>query len=137
MAPAAHSVTRKPERNQQKDPPSRRDDLVPGAIPVLTYRDYFDEYRAHPEHKALSPSGDACHPWTRGLLRPPAVRAARLQAVGKETIVGTDDASDPSEPLGPEITYRHPTCPVCGRPLAGKQIYCSAVCSKRAHRITL
>src|SRR5436309_39969 len=50
-------------------------DHIPGTIPVLTYRAYFDEYRAHPEHKALGHDGTHCHPWTRGILRPSVVTA--------------------------------------------------------------
>jgi class 3 adenylate cyclase len=43
-------------------------DHIPASIPVLTYRDYFTEYRAHPEYKALGRRGHRCHAWTRGLL---------------------------------------------------------------------
>lgn len=61
-------------------------DHIPGTVAVLTYRDYFDEYRGRPEHKALGPDGERCHAWTRGILRPPIITATQLVRIGKETV---------------------------------------------------
>jgi len=107
---------------------------IPGTTPVLSYHDYFTEYRAHPEHKALGPDREPCHPWTRGPLRAPTIQAAKIERIGKETIIAADDDPDPTEPISPEISYLRPTCPVCGRLLAGKQTYCSDKCRKRSAR---
>ena len=107
-------------------------DHIPGTIPVLTYRDYFTEYRAHPEHKALGPDGKLCHAWTRGLLKPPTVEAApTLLRIGKESLPAADDDPDPSEPIGPEIIYTERVCPACGEALADRQETCSDRCRKR------
>jgi hypothetical protein len=109
-------------------------DHIPGSTPVLAYHDYFNEYRAHPEHKALGPDCQRCHAWTRGLLRPPVITSTRIERIGKETVIGAVDDPDPSQPISPEITYTAPTCPVCGEPLRGKQRYCSDRCRKSASR---
>ena len=75
-------------------------DHIPGTIPVLTYHDYFTEYRAQPEHKALGANGLRCHAWTRGRLQPPLIIAATLARVGKETVVGAEN-NDPFTPGQP------------------------------------
>jgi hypothetical protein len=57
-----------------------------GSTRVLSYRDYFDRYRHHPESKALDPTdGERCHPWTRGYLRPSRVTTSEHLRVGKES----------------------------------------------------
>jgi hypothetical protein len=109
-------------------------DHIPGTVPVQTYRDYFTEYRGHPEHKALGSDGKPCHPWTRGLLRPPVVSATGVQRIGKETVIGVDDDPDPTEPISPHIRYPRPACPACGHPVDGKRTYCSDRCRKKASR---
>jgi len=107
-------------------------DQIPGTVPVQTYRDYFDEYRAHPEHKSLGTDGERCHAWTRGLLKPPPIEAApTLLRIGKESLPATDDDPDPSEPIGPEIIYIERVCPVCGEALTDRQETCSDRCRKR------
>ncbi len=110
-------------------------DHIPGTISVLTYRDYFNEYRAHPEYKALSPDGQQCHPWTRGPLQPPFIKAApTLARIGKESLPGAADDPDPGEPLDAEIVYTERVCPVCGVPLSDRQRVCGDRCRKRATR---
>jgi hypothetical protein len=112
-------------------------DHIPGAIQVLTYSDYFHEYRSHPEHKALSPDGRSCHAWTRGLLQSSSVAAAaRLLRIGKESLPTADDDPDPSEPPSPEIVYADRRCTGCGTGLTDRQIYCSDRCRKRESRRT-
>ena len=111
---------------------------IPGTVPVLTYGAYFEEYRGRHEHKALGPDSRACHAWTRGLLQPPVVEAARgLLRVGKESLPAVDDDPDPSEPLGPEIVYVERVCPACLELLTDRQDYCSDRCRKRAGRTTM
>jgi hypothetical protein len=109
-------------------------DHIPGSTPVLAYHDYFNEYRAHPEHKALGPDGAPCHAWTRGHLQPPVVTATRIDRIGKETIIGADDDPDPSEPISPEIKHAEPACPICGEPLLGERQYYTDRCRKASSR---
>ena len=110
-------------------------DHIPGAIPVLTYRDYFDEYRAHPEHKAVGPDGQPCHAWTRGLLTPPIIESTpTLLMIGKESLPRVTDDPDPSEPISAEIVYVERSCPGCGVALTHRQMYCSDRCRKRVSR---
>jgi hypothetical protein len=47
---------------------------IPGTVPVQTYRDYFTDYREHPEAKAADTDGAACLPDTCGLLQPSSSR---------------------------------------------------------------
>jgi hypothetical protein len=106
-----------------------------GRIPAQTYRDYFQEYRVHPEAKALAPDGKPCHPWTRGPLEPPRVHATRLAPVGKETNPLADTADLILEDDARAVEYREPRCLGCGRELAGKQrLWCSERCRKRTTR---
>jgi hypothetical protein len=52
---------------------------------VLSYRDYFNQYRNHPEAKMLGPDGRPCHTWTRGQLAPRHVRSqVPLKRIGKD-----------------------------------------------------
>jgi hypothetical protein len=107
-------------------------DHIPGTVPVQTYRDYFDEYSAHPEHKALGPDGKPCHPWTEGQLNPPTVEAVpKLLRIGKESLPAADDDPGPSEPIGAEIIYADRVCTVCGEALTDRQETCSDRCRKR------
>jgi hypothetical protein len=108
-----------------------------GRSLVQTYRDYFQEYRLHPEAKALGPDGMPCHPWTRGPLQPPLVHAMRLARVGKETNPLADSADLILEEDGRAVEYREPIChrDGCGRRLTGRQLrWCSDKCRKRAER---
>ena len=110
----------------------------PGTVSVLTYRDYFDEYRGRPEHKALGPDGQRCHAWTRGILQPPIITATQLVPHWQGNRHRRKPASpDPSQPTSPEITYAPPTCPICGKPLDGKRVYCSDACRKKAARASI
>jgi hypothetical protein len=61
------------------------------SIQVLSYRDYFNQYRQHPESKAHDPTdGKRCHPWTRGQLQPWHITATERVRVGKESNRLTD-----------------------------------------------
>jgi hypothetical protein len=103
-------------------------------IPVQTYRDYFEEYRLHPEAKALASDGKPCHPWTKGALHPPRVRATRVARVGKEAnpIADTADLILDDDRV---LEYREFCCWQCGKELRGRQkLWCSEKCRKRASR---
>jgi hypothetical protein len=106
-----------------------------GRIPAQTYRDYFDEYRLHPEAKALAPDGKPCHPWTRGPLGPPRVHAKRFARVGKEANPLADTADLIVENDECAVEYREPRCRECDKSLIGRQRdWCSDACRKRAER---
>jgi hypothetical protein len=110
-------------------------EITEGLIRVQTYRDYFEEYRRHPEAKALAPDGKRCHPWTRGLLRPPRVRATRLARVGKEANPLTDTLDLVLDQDDRVVEYRELRCQECGKALRGRQqLWCGEVCRKRAAR---
>jgi hypothetical protein len=104
-------------------------------IPVQAYRDYFNEYRLHPEAKALAPDGKPCHPGTRGLLQPPRVQALRLLRVGKETTSGGNAANLIIEQDERGVEYHEARCLECGHQLAGRRrLWCSEKCRKRRNR---
>jgi hypothetical protein len=74
-------------RVRTQDPHEIRED----SIAVLSYGDYFDNYRIHPEAKTLDPTdGQPCHPWTRGLVDPWHITATGLTRIGKESNRLTD-----------------------------------------------
>jgi hypothetical protein len=56
-----------------------------GQARIATYGEILDDYRLHPEHKSLGPSGGLCHGETRGLLGRREVDAFRIVYVGKES----------------------------------------------------
>jgi hypothetical protein len=67
-----------------------------GSVAVLSYRDYFNQYRHHPEAKALDPTDrQPCHTWTRGLLQPWRLKAQEHLRVGKES----NRIADPDQPI--------------------------------------
>ena len=114
---------------------SRSVELEDGRVTVQTYRDYFREYRLHPEAKALAPGGKPCHPWTRGLLHPPRVQVTRLARVGKETNPLADSADLILENDEHAIEYRDLRCLACGGEFRGRQrLWCSDACRKRWQR---
>lgn len=105
---------------------------------VLSYADYFDNYRQHPETKAFDPAdGQPCHTWTRGLLQPWHITASGLQRVGKESnrLADTHLQADEEEQI---IDYPAPTrtCRGCDAQVAGRRQWCSDACRKRAYRST-
>ena len=111
-----------------------------GRIPVQTYRDYFHDYRRHPEAKALAPDGKPCHRWTTGLLKPPRVHATRLARVGKESSPLADSTDLILEDDERAVEYLEPICQRngCDRHLTGRQQrWCSDACRKRADRDVL
>lgn len=79
------------DRDRPDQPPTRiytstAPTLRSDATAVLSYRDYFSQYRQHPESKALDPTdGRPCHTWTPGLLCPWEVHASEYVRVGKES----------------------------------------------------
>ena len=116
-----------------------RDDreVIDGVTAVLSYRDYFDAYRRHPESKAADPSdGKPCHPWTRGLLTPRAVTATRLVRIGKESNRLADTGLADDDFGSGVIEYPPATRPClgCDRQVAGRRRWCSEACRKRAAR---
>jgi hypothetical protein len=124
------------------DRPSRQIDTALYEIrdehtTVLSYRDYFDNYRRHPEAKALDPTDkQPCHGWTRGLLQPRHITATELRRVGKEsnrlseTELALDEADDAV------IEYPAPTrkCRGCDERVTGRKQWHSEACRKRATR---
>jgi hypothetical protein len=75
-----------PERPAGRIRTSEPHELHEDSAVVLSYGDYFEKYRLHPETKATDPTdGKTCHTWTRGLLHPQHVRATALLRVGKES----------------------------------------------------
>ena len=54
-------------------------DRIPGTVPVQAYRDYFDEYRGHPENKSTRPRRQAMPPMDGGAAKP-THRRSRAQA---------------------------------------------------------
>ncbi len=102
-------------------------------ILVLTYGDYFEEYRKHPEAKANGPDGKRCHPWTRGLLQPRHITpAGQLIRVGKESNRLSETAEPTEDDEENVIEYPARTCQACGKALQGRQRrWCSEACRKR------
>ena len=118
-------------RIRTDDPTAFRD----GTVSVLSYGDYFEQYRRHPEAKSLGPDGSPCHPWTRGVLSPRHIEAIRLLRIGKES---NRLAEDPL-PVGDEsegaIEYLEPRrCRGCGTSIGEKRRWCSERCQKRTSR---
>jgi hypothetical protein len=108
-----------------------------GSVAVLSYRDYFNQYRHHPEAKGLDPNDHKpCHPWTRGLLQPSKLTATQQIRVGKES----NRIADPDQPIGEEtdavIEYPSPTrkCRGCDAQVSGRRQWCSEACRKKHSR---
>lgn len=102
---------------------------------VLTYGDYFNSYRDHPERKMLDPDGTPCHRWTRGLLRRRHVEPAALHRVGKESNRLADDPLPADDETEAPIEYPEPRhCAGCGEPVGGRRKWCTEACRKRWHR---
>lgn len=108
------------------------------SIGVLSYRDYFNSYRQHPELKTTDPAdGEPCHTWTRGLLQPRHIAATELIRVGKESnrLADTNLALD--EETDAVIIYPTPTrqCRGCEALVSGRRQWCSERCRKRVSRL--
>jgi hypothetical protein len=107
------------------------------SVAVLSYGDYFQQYRQHPETKAVDPAdGKPCHTWTRGLLQPQHVRASGVLRVGKESnrlASAEQPTDDPEEQV---IEYPAPShkCVGCDSLVGGRRRWCSEACRKRSKR---
>jgi len=107
----------------------------PRRTAVLSYRDYFNQYRQHAEAKAIDPTDSKrCHPWTRGQLQPWHVTSTEQVRVGKESNRLTDShgPSQDDEQIEEYVTERH--CRGCGESIRGRRNWCSDVCRKRHSR---
>ncbi len=101
-----------------------QDEYLPGSTAVLSYGDYFDSYRKHPESKTLDPTdGKPCHTWTRGLLQPWHVRATVLRRVGKESNRLADTHLPADDETETVIEYPQPSrqCRGCDARVSGRQ----------------
>ena len=109
--------------------------VIPGRIPVQTYGDYFEEYRAHPESKLADADGAPCHQWSQGILQPRHIRAATVVRIGKESSRLTE-GQELSEDEGQAAGYGElRRCLECGKQLADPRAkYCKAACKQRAYR---
>lgn len=100
---------------------------------MLSYRDYFEQYRQHPEGKALDPTDhQPCHTWTRGLLHPWYIQATdQLQRVGKESnrLAATALPTEEDEAV---VDYGKPErqCRGCQATVSGRRQWCSEACRK-------
>ncbi len=112
------------DRNCPNQPPrrihtSQTPQLKPQSIAVLSYRDYFNQYRQHPESKALDPlDGKRCHPWTRGELQPWHITATEHTRVGKESNRLTDTRRPSDDEEEQVIEYAPGVRHDCQRPAA-------------------
>jgi hypothetical protein len=122
-----------PRRIRTDHPHETRDD----SIAVLSYGDHFDNYRLHPETKALDPTDDErCHRWTRGLLNPWHIIATKLNRIGKESNRLADDPQPVDGEDQPIIEYPAPgrKCRGCDAVVTGRRRWCSDACRKRSSR---
>jgi hypothetical protein len=109
----------------------------PGSTCVLSYGNYFNQYRQHPESKALDPTdGKRCHTWTRGQLQPWHITATEHIRVGKES-KRLSDTHQPAEDEEEQIIeYPPPSrqCRGCDSIVSGKRQWCSEACRRRTRR---
>ena len=104
---------------------------------VLSYSDYFDNYRRHPETKTLDPTDNQpCHGWTRGLLQSRHIKATELRRVGKESNRLSETGLALDEEDDAVIDYPTPTrkCRGCDERVTGRKQWHSEACRKRATR---
>ncbi|MDQ3182688.1 MAG: hypothetical protein M3Q62_03915 [Actinomycetota bacterium] len=113
--------------------PSR--EIGEGSVAVLSYGDYFEDHRLHPEAKTLAPDGHPCHPWTRGLRERRHVVPSGVVRIDKESN-RLAETPMPAE-LEEEAVVEYPgprTCPGCGVEVTGRRRWCSEACRKRSAR---
>ena len=104
-----------------------------GSAQVLSYRDYFEQYRHHPETKALDPNDrKPCHTWTRGVLQPWDLTATDQRRIGKESNRLTD-SRQPDDDHEQAIEYTR-TCRGCDNIVTGRKRWCSNACRMRKAR---
>jgi hypothetical protein len=110
------------------------------SIAVLSYGDYFDNYRMHPEGKAIDPADTKpCHTWTRGLLHPWHITATALVRIGKESNRLAEDPQAVDDEDEHVIEYPAPgrKCRGCDAIVNWRRQWCSESCRKRAGRRSL
>ena len=136
----AHWIDRdNPDQPARQIHTAQTPQLRDGSLAVLSYRDYFDQYRRHPETKALDPTdGKSCHTWTRGLLQPWHVTATDVIRVGKESNRLTDTHGPTDNEDEQVIEYTAPVrqCRGCDRNVTGRRKWCSEGCRKRTVRLS-
>jgi hypothetical protein len=126
-----------PERPGRRIRTSQPHELHDDSSVVLSYGDYFSQYRMHPETKATDPNdGKTCHTWTRGLLQPQHVRATGLLRVGKESNRLADTEQTVDDPEEQAIEYPMPSrrCRGCDTTVHGRRHWCSEACRKARWR---
>jgi hypothetical protein len=142
VAPAESSSTNHADRDWRERRPAGRSLIprvgnpsyaIPGTVLVQSYGSYFEEFRGHPEAKALGPDGTPCEPSTRGLLQPRHVRATRFVRVGKESNPLAEHPEVASDPDNRALEYPEPVCRGCGAPTSRSK-WCSEACRKRTSR---
>jgi hypothetical protein len=112
--------------------------IADSNIAVLSYGDYFEDYRLHPEAKMLAPDGHPCHPWTRGLLRPRHVTPSKIVRIGKESNRLAETPLPVDLDHQAVVEYPEPkACAGCGTLVGGWRKWCSERCRKRAYRRVL
>lgn len=120
-----------PLRIRTDDPTVFRD----GTVSVLSYGNYFEQYRRHPESKSLGPDGAPCHSWTRGVLRPRHVEAERLRRIGKESNRLAEDPLPVGDQSEATIEYPEPRrCRGCDVEISGRRKWHSEACRKSFSR---
>jgi hypothetical protein len=100
---------------------------------VQSYGDYFDEFRGHPETKALGPDGRPCKPSTQGLLQARHVRAMKLVRAGKESNPFAEHPELASDFDNRSLEYPEPACRGCGEQME-RVGWCSEACRKQTSR---
>ena len=122
-----------PDRPVRRIHTSTNPDYRPGSTRVLSYRDYFNRYRQHPESKAVDPAdGKRCHPWTRGQLTAWQITGTDLVRVGKESNRLTQTHQPVDDEVEQVIEYLAPTrkCRGCAETVTGRRQWCSDACRK-------
>jgi hypothetical protein len=111
------------------------DHVIPGRVLVESYGDYFAEYARHPEAKAAGPDGDACKPWTTGVLQPRDIEATSLVRMGKETNRLAEDPVLIDDPEDLAVEYPEPCAAAAVGHFTGRQRqWCKDACRKREER---
>ena len=136
----AHWIDRdRPNEASRRIHTSTQPEYRAGSFAVLSYRDYFNQYRQHAESKALDPTdGKRCHPWTRGQIKPWHITATELTRVGKESNRLTETHQSVDDEHEQVIEYPGPSRKCrgwdCQEVVGGRHQWCSESCRKRHAR---